>query len=123
MNMLKYKSYFAYAIVLYIGGDNMIRIRQEAAKNGNPIYYFELDNGGQNLTWSDWVDVFGELSTRTNGLISLVVDFKQSMNGVIKATVERDRPDFNQKIINDALCWLFRSGLPEIRTRISQAKT
>ena len=55
-------------------------------------------------------------------LISLVVDFKQSMDGVIKATVERDRPDFNQKIINDALCWLFRSGLPEIRTRISQAK-
>lgn len=101
----------------------MIRIRQEATKTGNPIYYFELDNRGKNLTWSDWVDVFGELSTRTNGLISLVVDFKQSMNGVIKATVERDRPDFNQKIINDALCWLFRSGLPEIRTRISQAKT
>ena len=36
----------------------MIRIRQEITKNGNPIYYFELDNGGQNLTWSDWVDVF-----------------------------------------------------------------
>ena len=56
----------------------MIRIRQEVTKTGNPIYYFELDNSGQNLTWSDWVDVFGELSTRTNGLISLVVDFRDS---------------------------------------------